>query len=453
MSTKSLYPALAAFLLLFFIQGAALGALNQSRETPVVRAVRETSPAVVNIRTVSVVEQRGNPFYSFGGDEMFRRFFEDFFDSSPRRQTTTSLGSGVIIDGKRGYIVTNQHVIMRASSIQVFLATDEEYEAKVVGADPESDLAVLKIEANKELPSARVGTSSDLMIGETIIAIGNPFGFSHTVTTGVVSAVQRSIKAENRVYHDFIQTDAPVNPGNSGGPLLNINGELIGITTAIYYNAQGIGFAIPIDRVKKIVDHLIRFGEVRAAWIGMNTQDLTAELSAHFPSPDGNGALVARIIKDGPAYKAGLRQGDVITSINGQPVRDQRDYDRIFTASMAESVLEMDYYRSGKKRSAKVTAQVFPEELAEDWFYDVTGLRLKDYGRAGDVGMTISAVRSGSVSSEIGLQPGDIIREINEITIHGRKDLIKAVLRYRHKGPATFVVQRGRYGYHLTINL
>ena len=438
------------------IQGAAWGALNQSRETPVVRAVRETSPAVVNISTVSVVEQRGNPFPSPGGDEMFRRFFEDFFEPSPRRQTTTSLGSGVIIDGKRGYIVTNQHVVMRASSIQVYLATNEQYEAKVVGADPESDLAVLKIDAGKELPEARMGTSSDLMIGETIIAIGNPFGFSHTVTTGVVSAVQRSIKTENRVYHDFIQTDAPINPGNSGGPLLNINGELIGINTAIYYNAQGIGFAIPIDRVRKIVDHLIRFGQVRTGWIGMDTQDLTKELSGHFPSPDHKGALVARIVKSGPAYKAGLRQGDVVTAVDGQPVQDKEGYDRVFSGAMADTVLEIDYYRSAQEKHAQVTAEVFPEALAEEWFYDVTGLRLEertDYGRGDDMGMRISMVRKGSVAAEIGLQPGDIIREINEITLSDRKDLIRAIVMYRHKGPATFVAQRGRYGYRLNLNL
>ncbi len=208
---------------------------------------------------------------------MFRRFFDDFFEPSPRRQTTTSLGSGVIIDGKRGYIVTNQHVIMARPPSRCFWPPMRNTKPRWWGRI-RNPIWPFSNRRRKSFPSARMGKSSDLMIGETIIAIGNPFGFSHTVTTGVISAMQRSIHAENRIYHDFIQTDAPINPGNSGGPLLNINGELIGINTAIYSKAQGIGFAIPIDRARKIVEHLIKFGEVHAAWIGMDTQELT-ELS------------------------------------------------------------------------------------------------------------------------------------------------------------------------------
>ena len=449
---------LAALAAVFLFTGEALCGLNQSRETPVVRAVRETSPAVVNISTLTVVERRGSPFSSLPGDDFFRRFFDDFFEPRPRQRTAQSLGSGVIIDGKNGYILTNQHVILKASKIKVLLASGDEYEAKVLGADPESDLAVLKIDAPEELPAIRMGKSDDLMIGETVIAIGNPFGFSHTVTTGVISAIKRSIRAENRIYQDFIQTDASINPGNSGGPLLNINGELIGINTAIYSRAEGIGFAIPIDRAKRIVEHLIKYGEVHAAWIGLDAQDLTADLAHHFAAPNAKGALVSRIIENGPAQRAGIDRGDVITAINGERVESKKDYDRIFTGFTADDTLNMEFYRGGKKRTAHVTTMTFPPELAEEWFFETTGLRLeerKERARRGtdNPGMVITTVRNGSPASRIGLEPGDILLEINEDSISSRKALKEAIVKHRHKGPASMLVQRGNYGYYLNMDL
>ncbi len=193
----------------------------------------------------------------------------------------TSLGSGVIIDGEKGLILTNAHVIQKAGTIKVVLQDEREFEARIVGADPDSDLAVLKIDSKDRLPAIKMGNSDDLMIGETVIAIGNPFGFSHTVTTGVISAINRSIRAQDRVYHDFIQIDASINPGNSGGPLLNINGDLIGINTAIYAKAQGIGFAIPIGKARKIISDLIQYGEVIHAWIGITVQNMDETLNRY----------------------------------------------------------------------------------------------------------------------------------------------------------------------------
>ncbi|MBW1759504.1 MAG: trypsin-like peptidase domain-containing protein, partial [Deltaproteobacteria bacterium] len=206
-----------------------------SRENAVVKAVRRVSPAVVNINSEYTVRDRTNPFSSFGSDPFFDSFFKDFFDPGfERKYKRTSLGSGVIIDGKEGYILTNAHVIEKTGTIKVVLKDEREFEARIIGADPDSDLAVLRIHSKTSLPAIEMGSSDDLMIGETVIAIGNPFGFSNTVTTGVISAVSRNIKTEDRVYHNFIQTDASINPGNSGGLLLNIKGELIGINTAIY---------------------------------------------------------------------------------------------------------------------------------------------------------------------------------------------------------------------------
>jgi len=233
-----------------------------NRKTPVVIAVSKVSPAVVNISSEYQLRNRPNPF-GFDLDPFFDNFFKDFFDPYvPRQQKRYSLGSGVIIDGKRGYILTNSHVVEKTTKIKITLKDGRQFDGHLVGADPDSDLAVVKIESDNPLPSIKMGNSDDLMIGETVIAIGNPFGFSHTVTTGVISALGRSIRTSDTIYRDFIQTDASINPGNSGGPLLNINGELIGINTAIYAKAQGIGFAIPINKARRIIKDLIRFGEV-----------------------------------------------------------------------------------------------------------------------------------------------------------------------------------------------
>ena len=442
---------LAAAVLAVAAFGAECGAgLDRSRETPVVLAVRETAPAVVNIRTVTIVERRESPFAPFSRDEFFRRFFEDFFDPRlERRRTTSSLGSGVIIDGVRGFILTNHHVVAGASAIKVMPASGEEYEASVVGTDPESDLAVLRIEAGRELPAVRMGRSDDLMIGETVIAIGNPFGLSHTVTTGVISAVKRSFRADKREFHDFIQIDASINPGNSGGPLLNINGELIGINTAIYSKAEGIGFAIPIGRAQRIVDQLIRHGEVQVPWVGLEVQDLTPELSAHFAVQEGRGVLVSRIATQSPAARSGLLRGDVITAINGEAVTSLRDYDRVLAEVSVDAQIVVDFLRQGKVRNVRMIAESFPAALAEEWFTEITGLTLEQ--RRDTAGLEVTGVRRDSAAASLGLRSGDVVRSINDQTLRTKEDLRKAVLKYRRKGPATILVQRGPYGYYLTM--
>ena len=243
-------------------------------------------------------------------DPMLDKFFRDFFAPElERREKRTSLGSGVIIDGTRGLVLTNTHVVEKATTIRVALNDQREFEATIIGMDPDSDLAVLKIQSDQVLPAIQMGHSDDLMIGESVVAIGNPFGFSHTVTTGVVSSVNRSIKTADRVFHKFIQTDASINPGNSGGPLLNINGELIGINTAIYAQAQGIGFAIPINRAKRIISDLINFGEVVQAWIGMTVQALDSNLSNYLGVPGDVGLMVTAVETESPAATAGTPRG------------------------------------------------------------------------------------------------------------------------------------------------
>ncbi|MBW1692833.1 MAG: trypsin-like peptidase domain-containing protein, partial [Deltaproteobacteria bacterium] len=293
---RSFIPALSIVIGLSLIVRPNILCAEHDRENAVVRAVRKVSPVVVNISTEFEVRKRTNPFSGFGFDSYFDSFFRDFLDPGfEHRYKRTSLGSGVIIDGKRGFILTNEHVIKKTGTINVVLKDGREFSAQIVGADPDSDLAVLRIASKSQLPGIEMGDSDNIMIGETVFAIGNPFGFSNTVTTGVISATNRSFRVNDTVYHDFIQTDASINPGNSGGPLLNINGELIGINTAIYAKAQGIGFAIPINKAKRIVSDLIKYGEVVHAWIGITVQKIDERLSQYLNLSDNIGVLVKKV--------------------------------------------------------------------------------------------------------------------------------------------------------------
>jgi len=436
--------------------------LNSERESPVVRAVRKVSPAVVNISSSHEVRKRANPFSGFGMNPFFEEFFKDFFDPRfERRQESASLGSGVIIDGKRGFILTNAHVIESAGKIKVVLKDEREFEAKIVGADPDSDLAVLQINAQQALPSIEMGSSDDLMIGETVIAIGNPFGFSHTVTTGVISAVDRSIRAEDRVYLDFIQIDASINPGNSGGPLLNINGDLIGINTAIYAKAQGIGFAIPINRAKKIITDLIQFGEVIQTWIGIIVQDLDENLAAYLNASDIKGVMVKAVEPQSPASKAGLKEGDILLSIDKKKIASVQDYWSVKKTYAAGDSFEARIWREGKIKTVSLKTRVFPMELAEDLAFRLIGIRVEDltpenrkrYQTSARQGVVIAELDSRSYLAGIGVRPGDVIRQIDDTAIENKDDFKKATVKYRQKGSLVVLLQRGDQGYYITIKL
>jgi serine protease Do len=433
-----------------------------NRETAVVKAVRAVSPAVVNISSAYEVRKRTSPFSGFGMNPFFEEFFRDFYDPRfERRQQHTSLGSGVIIDGTKGLILTNAHVIQKSGTIKVILQNEMEFNAKIVGADPDSDLAVLKIDSKNRLPAINMGSSNDLMIGETVIAIGNPFGFSHTVTTGVISAINRSIRAEDRVYHDFIQIDASINPGNSGGPLLNINGDLIGINTAIYAKAQGIGFAIPIDKARRIIYDLIQYGEVKQAWIGITVQDMDEKLASYLEAAGEKGVIVKSVEPQSPAEKAGLKESDIIFSIGDKKVNSVDDYQSVAKSLAAGSTMHARVWRNGKEKTIAVETKVFPLELAEELAFKLLGIKVDDittgairkYRLATREGVVIVKIERKSYLAHIGAEPGDVIRQIDDYTIDNTEDFKKAIAKFRQKNSVVLLLQRGDQGYYITLNL
>jgi serine protease Do len=417
------------------------------RRSPVVIAVEKISPAVVNISTV--VQERVTPFFPFGRDDFFKDFFPEFFSREYQR---SSLGSGVIMDGKNGYIVTNHHVVARASEIKVITSDQQEYMGRSLGSDPRSDLAVIKIDAKERLPEAKLGDSEDLMIGETVIAIGNPFGLTHTVTTGVVSALDRSVRAEDRVYRHFIQTDASINPGNSGGPLLNIDGDVIGINTAIYQKAQGIGFAIPINKAKRIVRELLRAGEVRSPWIGLDLQELTRELRVHLGVPEEKrGVLVSDVYRDSPADKAGIKRGDVLVTLEGFAVDSPEEYHQTLGEYTASERLIFRIFRKGSEINVSVEASSFPLELAPELFYRRLGIKVANRGPKGQAGLVIEEVKTDSEAGRIGLKSEDVILQVNNQAMTGMDDFKEIVSRSHHLSSLSIVVKRGAYAYSLTL--
>jgi Do/DeqQ family serine protease len=454
-----LFVSVSISLLLHAVSaGAAPGSL---RESAVVKAVRKVSPAVVNISTAYEVRSRPNPFSGFGGP-FFEEFFKDFFDPRfERRQQHTSLGSGVIIDGERGLILTNAHVIQRSGTVKAVLQDEREFEARVVGADPDSDLAVLKIDSREKLPSIPMGNSDDLMIGETVIAIGNPFGFSHTVTTGVISALNRSIRAEDRVFQDFIQIDASINPGNSGGPLLNINGELIGINTAIYAKAQGIGFAIPISKARRIVDDLIQYGEVKEAWIGLTVQELDEKMAQYLKYPGRKGVMLKAVEPESPALQAGLREGDILLALGNKKIAGLDDYLAASRAVAAGETVEIQVWRGGRTQTVVLKTAVFPIERADQLAWTLLGIRVQDltpksrkeFRIAAREGVVVTEVRPGSQLARIAVRPGDVIRQVEDAGTATHDEFRKAIVKARHKNSLMLLIQRGEQGYYVTVPL
>ena len=450
------------FFIFAFFFSPVCHAEKYNRENAVVKTVKRVGPAVVNISSEYESRRQGNPFNPSGMDPLFDRFFSDFFDHGYNRyEKRTNLGSGVIIDGRRGFILTNAHVITRAGTITVTLMDERQFQARIVGSDPDSDLAVLKIESKDILPDIQMCRSDDLLIGETVIAIGNPFGFSHTVSTGVISAKNRSVRTDAQTFHDFIQIDAPINPGNSGGPLLNINGDLIGINTAIYAEARGIGFAIPINKARRIVTDLIAYGEVIQAWIGLLVQDLNRQLIEYYKIPSGKGVIVESVTARGPADLAGIKSGDIITKINNRPVPSNSAFQDIMRGVSAGETITVRLKHRDKFLSVSVNAKVFPPEQALDLAKRLLGVSVENlsaktrrkYRIPTDSGVLITELRNGTYLARIGAGPGDVIRQIDDFEIKNVVDFKTAIVKFRRKKSVVLLLQRGNRGYYITVKL
>jgi Do/DeqQ family serine protease len=412
--------------------------VSAARRTPVVVVAHNVLPAVVNIQTESTIRRREvDPFFDPFG----------FFGGRDNVYHQQSLGSGFVWSSD-GIIVTNNHVVEGASSITVNFNDGTQLKAKLIGVDPDSDVAVLRVDA-KNLATAAIGVSSDLMIGETVVAVGNPFGLSGSVTTGVVSALGRSVpsKEQGRTYTDFIQTDASINPGNSGGPLLNIEGKVIGINTAIYAQAQGIGFAIPVDRAKKVIQDLLRFGQVHTAWIGAVTSTLTPEEARRTGAKVQHGALVARVFGGSPAQAAGIRPGDVITAVAGRAVDSRESFSTLTATASPGQNIDLTISRGGASQHINVRPSDPPKDLGMRILWDIAGIRVGEGRR----GVSVDEVSPGSRSDRIGITPGDFIVGVNGSEVRSIDDLQQMLITSADRSSVVLDVLHGNQIYALTF--
>ncbi len=410
------------------------------RRTAIVQAVERVAPAVVSITTEVPVN---DPFARMRG--------------APAR--TSAQGSGIVIESD-GLVLTNAHVISRASRIVASFADGSSYDAEVLGLAEELDLAVLQLRDARGLSAVEVGTSSDLMLGEPVIVIGNPFGLGHTVTTGVISATRRPLETDERVYQDFLQTDASINPGNSGGPLLDIHGRLIGITTAIRPDAEGIGFAIPVDRAIKIAHDLSDYGRVRSPWLGVDLDDVYIQSRGTPPSSTRGGQTAARVVRVhdlGNAAGASLRAGDVIVAIDGRPVQGRGDLNAYLAAFEPGRTVALTVQRPAGDRyrelEVRMAAQGLPDSVVERSLAQVLGVALEDSARA--PGVLVSSVSSTGAYARIGGRAGDLLVAINGRPVRTIEELraVVAATKSAHRTDALVTIRRGSASGRITLPL
>lgn len=429
--------------------------------------VKKLTPSVVNISTTSVSKRKSLGFNSPFQDEQFEDLFERFFgenlpDQEFRRR---GLGSGFIVSSD-GYVITNNHVIRKADEIEVVLEDGSKHAATVVGTDPKTDIALLKINAGKPLPEVNLGNSSTLEIGDSVFAIGNPFGLGNTVTSGIVSAKGRSLGLG--AYDDFIQTDAAINPGNSGGPLFNLNGEVVGVNSAIIAGGQGIGFAIPINLANSIFTQLKASGKVVRGWLGVIVQELSPEISASLGLDNTDGALISDIAQGGPAEKAGLQRGDIITEVDGKRIIDMPELPKTIAGYKPDTFATLKVVRDGKEQVLRVKLGELPED---DKVAEAEQPEKKVEGKLGLVvsevtpqlmrrlriskkeGIVVTNVISGSSASEAGFKVGDIILEVERENVDSLSDYNKALSSAGDKKNLLFLVKRQNRTVYLALKI
>jgi serine protease Do len=404
---------------------------------------------VVNIQVMKKVKHAR--FERFGGNP-FGDFFGPFEGNQPDRKQQ-GVGSGFIMS-KEGYILTNNHVVEGADQIKVKLAGGKEFEGKVVGRDPKTDLALVKIEGNADLQPLNLGNSDDLKVGNWVVAVGSPFGLEQTVTAGIVSAKGRVIGSGP--YDNFIQTDASINPGNSGGPLINLQGEVVGINTAIIASGQGIGFAIPINMAKEIAPQLQKRGHVTRGLLGVVIQDVTPELAKSLGLKESKGALVSQVAPGGPADKAGIEQGDVIVSFDGRMVNDSKDLPRIVASTTVGNTVTVKLLRDGKEVERQTKVGEMEEENTSETeqspvhpslgvtVQNLTPQVARELGLKKSAGVVVTGVEPGSPAAEAMIQAGDVIQAVNRIPVKNVDDFVKTVEKAKGGGSLLLLVQRGQ---------
>ncbi len=424
---------------------------------------KKARPAVVNISTVKTMRDGGRVFRHFygkpfGNQDRFNDFFNPFLKNGPKRGfRQNSLGSGFIIDPD-GYIVTNNHVIDNADKIKVKLASGKEFDAKLVGQDPKTDLALIKIKGSKELVPLKLGDSEAIEVGTWVVAIGSPFGLEQTVTAGIVSAKGRILGSGP--YDDFIQTDASINPGNSGGPLIDMNGRVVGINTAIVPNGQGIGFAIPIHLAKGIIEQLKNKGAVSRGWLGIGIQDITEELSEYYKLGKKSGVLVTRVYKGDPADKGGIKQNDIIMAINGKPVSAGRQLSIIIAGIGEGQRTEISILRNGKEKTVHVNIAKQSDtkilSYSQPSKQDDLGLVAEELVSEKAVqlgldkqekGILIVEVKPDSKGEAAGIRTGDLVKEVNHIPVTNLENFREQVKNLKKGEKLQILIKRRGVGY------
>jgi serine protease Do len=428
-------------------------------------------PATVNISTTKTVKES---YHQFEGDESLRQFFgDDFYDrffGEPSRpggkdQTLRSLGSGFIVS-EEGYIITNNHVVAEADEIKVRLSDKEEYDVTIVGKDAKTDIALIKIDSPNDLPFVKLGDSDELKVGEWVMAIGNPFGLSQTVTVGIVSAKWRKLNAGP--YENFIQTDAAINQGNSGGPLFNTRGEVVGVNTAIFSTTGGnigIGFATPINLVKSVVAQLKENGRVIRGWLGVIVQTVTPELADTFGLDEKKGALVADIDGDGPAAKAGIEKGDIILAFDGKEITQMDELPLIVAQTPVGKNVAVELLRNGKKITKKVNlGELKDEEVPRPPEVKTGGEIGMEVGEltteltqkcriTEEKGVVVTYVDPDSPAERAGMRPCDVIIEINRKPVVNLKEYNRAIQEARQSDKILFWLKRGRNSQFVVVTL
>lgn len=423
-------------------------------------------PAVVNISAVHVAKESDNPneFYFGDPNEFFYRYFGERPQGRqpPREERSEGTGSGVIIDPE-GYILTNNHVVQGADQLTVTLSTDKSYKGKVIGTDPRSDLAVIQIKTSNPLPFIPLGDSSAIRIGDWALAIGSPFGLEQTVTAGIISAIRQSLNIEGKNFANLIQTDAAINRGNSGGPLVNLKGQVIGINTAIYAPTgvfSGVGFAIPVNNAKRILKDLIEKGYVERSWMGIEITEVDEVLAQQFGLDATKGALINQVISGGPAEKAGLQRGDVIVGFDGKKIENVVGLQELVSTTPPKKKVDVDIVRDRKKKTISLTTAIMPNQPGEKEGSRPTENQDKDesrvfkwmgasFSQVGD-NVVVAEVPANSDAAEAGFAEGDEIHSVNRQDIKSLKDLKKASESVKLKDGVVFDITRDGRSFYLT---